>query len=407
MAIQLNQHDNHLAFGRLITQQLAESFQQRLTFADYMDLALYHPQCGYYATNAASIGARGDFFTSPHLGADFGELLAAQFVQMWEVMERPTPFTLVEMGAGQGLLAVDILHYVQRQHPEFLRSLEYIIVERTAALIAEQQRHFNASDVPDVSLHWRSFDEIAPRSVTGCFFSNELVDAFPVHQITLAAGQLQEIYVTPGQDENDAVQFDESIGELSTPQLAEYFKLVGIQIESSAYPDRYRSEVNLAALAWMKDVADRLQRGYVLTIDYGYTSDRYYSPTRTQGTLQCYYQHTHHSNPYINIGQQDITAHVDFTALVRQGEASGLKTIGLTQQSLFLMALGLGDRMVALSQSTATSTQTIQTLLQQRNALHLLINPTGLGNFGVLVQAKGLTSSESVHPLRGLSLRSR
>lgn len=401
----LDEHDSNLALSKLIARQLTESFQRRLTFAEYMDLALYHPQHGYYATNATIIGERGDFFTSPHLGADFGELLAEQFVQMWDVMQRPTPFTLVEMGAGQGLLAVDILRYIQRRYPEFLRSLEYIIVERAAALIAEQQRHFNASDVSDVSLRWCSLDDMPPRSVTGCFFSNELVDAFPVHQITLKSGQLQEIYVTLVEDENDTVQFGEVCGELSTPQLVDYFKLVAIQLDAATYPDRYRTEVNLAALEWMQNVADRLQRGYVLTIDYGYTSDRYYSPNRPQGTLQCYYQHTHHSNPYIHIGQQDITAHVDFTALMRQGEASNLKTLGFTQQSLFLMALGLGDRIVALSQSQSTNPQAIQALLHQRNALHLLINPMGLGNFGVLLQAKGLTSSESVHPLKGLSFQ--
>lgn len=401
----LDEQDSNPTLGNVIAQQIAESSQQRLTFAEYMDLALYHPQHGYYATNAAVIGASGDFFTSPHLGADFGELLAEQFVQMWEVMQRPTPFTLVEMGAGQGLLAVDILRYVQRQHPEFLRSLEYIIVERAAALITEQQRQLKALEDLDIPLRWQSLEEIPQNSVTGCFFSNELIDAFPVHQVTLVSDQLQEIYVTVTKGEGDTVQFDEISDVLSTSRLTEYFELGGIKLDSEVYPDHYRSEVNLVALDWMHTVADRLQRGYVLTIDYGYTSERYYSPTRAQGTLQCYYQHTHHSNPYIHVGRQDITAHVDFTALTRQGEAYGLSTIGLTQQSLFLMALGLGDRMVALSQSTASSAQAIQTLLQQRNALHLLINPMGLGNFGVLVQAKGLTSSD-VHPLKGLSLSS-
>ncbi|PSB24550.1 class I SAM-dependent methyltransferase [Stenomitos frigidus] len=413
-----DEQDSNSTLGNLIAQRIAESFQQRLTFAEYMELALYHPEQGYYATNAAVIGASGDFFTSPHLGADFGELLADQFVQMWDILQRPTPFTLVEMGAGQGLLAGDILRYVQRQYPEFLRSLEYIIVERAAALIAEQQRQLKALAASGIPLHWRSLEDIAPHSITGCFFSNELVDAFPVHQVMLLSGQLQELYVTTrnhkqersekassvkDSGENETAQFDEVSGALSTPQLAKYFELVGIDWAAQDYPDRYRSEVNLAALDWMHLVADRLQRGYVLTIDYGYTSARYYSPTRPQGTLQCYYQHTHHANPYLHVGRQDITAHVDFTALERQGEACGLSTIGLTQQSLFLMALGLGDRIVALSQSTATDAPGMQAILHQRNALHLLINPMGLGNFGVLVQAKGLTSSESVHPLKGLS----
>jgi SAM-dependent MidA family methyltransferase len=398
----LDEQDSNSTLGNLITQRLAESFQQRLTFAEYMELALYHPEQGYYATNAAVIGASGDFFTSPHLGADFGELLADQFVQMWDILQRPTPFTLVEMGAGQGLLASDILRYVQRQHPDFLQALEYIIVERAAALIAEQQRQLQPLADGGIQLHWRSLEEIAPHSITGCFFSNELVDAFPVHQITLQSGQLQEVYVTI-KGENEPIQFGEISAAPSTPRLAAYFELVGIDLAAPTYPDRYRTEVNLDALDWMSMVAKRLQRGYVLTIDYGYTSTRYYSPTRSQGTLQCYYQHTHHANPYIHIGRQDITAHVDFTALERQGEACGLTTIGFTQQSLFLMGLGLGDRIVALSQATAPDASAIQALLQQRHALHLLINPMSLGNFGVLVQAKGLTSSESVHTLKGLS----
>ncbi len=406
MAAQLDEPDSNPALGNLIAQQIAESSQQRLTFAAYMDLALYQPQYGYYATNAAAIGAKGDFFTSPHLGADFGELLAEQFVQMWEIMQRPTPFTLVEMGAGQGLLAVDILRYLQHHHPTFVRSLEYIIVERSAALIAEQQRQALSLKDLDVQLRWSSLEALPSRSIVGCFFSNELVDALPVHQISLVAGKLQEVYVTATQGEYDTPQFGEVTGELSTPRLAAYFERIGIALTAQSYPDRYRSEVNLAALDWLQTVADRLQRGYVLTIDYGYTSARYYSPTRSQGTLQCYYQHTHHSNPYIHLGQQDITAHVDFTALEQQGEECGLKRVGFTQQSLFLMALGLGDRMAALGQSTASTVQDIQAVLRQRDALHLLINPMGLGNFGVLVQAKGLTSSESVHSLRGLTLLS-
>ena len=406
MAAQLDEQDSNPALGNLIARQIAESSQQRLTFAAYMDLALYQPQYGYYATNAAAIGAKGDFFTSPHLGADFGELLAEQFVQMWEIMQRPTPFTLVEMGAGQGLLAVDILRYLQHHHPSFVRSLEYIIVERAAALIAEQQRQARSLKDLAVQLRWSSLEALPSDSIVGCFFSNELVDALPVHQISLVSGQLQEVYVTATQDENNIPQFGEVSGELSTPRLADYFEHVGIDLAAKSYPDRYRSEVNLAALDWLQAVADRLQRGYVLTIDYGYTSTRYYSPTRSQGTLQCYYQHTHHSNPYIHIGRQDITAHVDFTALERQGEDCGLKRIGFTQQSLFLMALGLGDRMAALSQSTASTVRDIQAVLRQRDALHLLINPMGLGNFGVLMQAKGLTSFESVHSLKGLTLPS-
>jgi SAM-dependent MidA family methyltransferase len=194
--------------------------------------------------------------------------------------------------------------------------------------------------------------------------------------------------------------FVEVTAEPSTPQLAEYLDLVEMDLTQSAYPDGYRSEINLAALEWLSIVADRLQRGYVLTIDYGYPASRYYNPRRSQGTLQCYYHHHFHDNPYINIGRQDITAHVDFTALERWGEKCNLKNIGFIQQGLFLMALGLGDRIAALSDQK----QPLSQLLQRRDSLHQLIDPTGLGGFGVLVQSKGLDKTKISQPLKGLTL---
>jgi len=132
--------DSNPALCEAIAQRIAESANQRITFAEYMDLVLYEPNRGYYATKAVDIGLQGDFFTSPHLGVDFGELLAEQFLQMWETLERPKPFTLLELGAGQGLLAADILGYLYRRHPDFLAALEYIIVERSEALRHEQQQ---------------------------------------------------------------------------------------------------------------------------------------------------------------------------------------------------------------------------------------------------------------------------
>ena len=175
---------------------------------------------------------------------------------------------------------------------------------------------------------------------------------------------------------------------------------MGIDLTQSSYADGYRSEINLAALDWLSIVADRLQRGYVLTIDYGYPASRYYNPRRSQGTLQCYYQHRYHDNPYINIGQQDITAHVDFTALERWGKQCGLEKVGFTQQGLFLMALGLGSRIAALSHQEIPISQ----LLQRRSALHQLLDPVGLGGFGVLVQSKGLNEKEKSQSLKGLTV---
>ena len=380
----------------LITQQISRSSERRISFAEYMEMALYHPHYGYYAAKNEKIGAHGDFFTSPHLAVDFGELLAQQFAQMWQILGQPQPFTLVEMGAGQGLLAADVLRGLQHQHPNCFAALEYVIVEKAAALIAEQKLRLQPWQ-SGVKIEWRSLDEIPAHEIVGGIFSNELVDAFPVHLVTLADGELQEIYVTAQSD-----GFGEILGSLSTSKITDYFSLNGIDLSTPAYPEGYRTEVNLAALDWLSLISERIQRGYVLTIDYGYPAIRYYSPRRSQGTLQCYHQHSHHNNPYLNVGQQDITAHVDFTALERQGDRCGLKTLGFTQQGLFLMALGLGDRLTAISQIDAKNAQDIQNAILRRDALHQLMNPMGLGNFGVLIQSKGLTESENGRTLLGL-----
>lgn len=414
--------DSNPALCQTIASHILTSPQKRITFAEYMDMVLYHPDQGYYSSNAVNIGFQGgDFFTSSSLCDDFGELLAVQFYQMWENLDRPKSFYLVEMGAGIGVLASQILNYLKINYSDFFDVIEYIIIEKSPSLRQEQQQKLQ-----EFSVRWLNLEEITPNSIIGCFFSNELIDAFPVHQFTIAEGKLQEIYVTTSQDltpqppslqekgdnnnfphlvreglgKKSNIEFIEVVGEASTPQLAEYLQLVGIDISQNAYEEGYRSEINLAALDWLSIVADCLQRGYVLTIDYGYPASRYFHPRRSQGTLQCYYQHRHHNNPYINIGKQDITAHVDFTALERWGKRCGLNQVGWTQQGLFLMALGLGERIAALSYQQ----QSISQLLKRREALHQLISPEGLGNFGVLVQSKGLTETETRRSLQGLTI---
>jgi SAM-dependent MidA family methyltransferase len=406
----------------LIANQIAAEPNQRMTFADYMDLALYHPEQGYYATGAVNIGSEGDFFTSPHLSRDFGELLAEQFAQMWDILGHPMPFTLMEMGAGQGLLAADVLYYLHRHYPDCFEALEYIIIEKAAGLISQQQQQLHRLKIGDkaLPLRWCSLEEIPENSITGCCFSNELIDAFPVHQVVIEGGQIKEIYVTPANTGIDNITLDaqapsetnfvEITDTLSTSKLTEYFDFIGIDLLSGTYPEGYRTEVNLAALDWLKTVTKRLPRGFLLTIDYGYSAERYYQPARHQGTLQCYYQHQHHDNPYLYIGQQDITAHVNFTALERQGELCGLRKVGFTQQGLFLMALGLGDRIAALSArdsdrgNAIAKGQDVIKIMQRRQILHQLMDPMGLGGFGVLIQSKGLTEQEEQMPLKGLTV---
>ncbi|GFE71079.1 class I SAM-dependent methyltransferase [Chroococcus sp. FPU101] len=380
---------------QIIKNQITSSSDQQITFADYMNTVLYHPEYGYYTSKSIKIGNQGDFFTSSSLGADFGELLAIQFLEMWEILDKSSEFTLIEMGAGTGVLASDILNYIKNNYYDFYQTLNYLIIETSSELIKQQQEQL-AEHHSKIS--WKSWEDIENNSIVGCFFSNELVDAFPVHQVIVDTKELKEIYVTLIDSEN----FQEKIDSLSTPELEKYFKLIDIDLLNKDYPNGYRTEVNLKALSWLETISQKLKQGYLLTIDYGYPARKYYNPQRYQGTLKCYYQHRHHDNPYINIGQQDITAHVDFTALEKHGKLCGLEKLGFTQQGLFLMALGLGDRLSSLS----SGQYNLQTILSRRDALHQLLDPTGLGGFGVLVQTIGLTEQQTERTAKRISARS-
>ena len=385
----LPEFPNSQQLQKILLTEINSSPQERITFARYMDLVLYHQQYGYYSSGIASIGAQGDFFTSSSLGKDFGELLALQIEQMWQNLGCPHPFCVVEMGAGNGELARDILNFIAGSSEGLIDALKYIIIEQSPALTKLQQKLLES--FTDFDLSWKTWFDLALDSIEGCFLSNELVDAFPVHLVTKHRGQLQEVFLI----QED--KLTEIIHPLSTEKLARYFELVDIDLLQSQYVDGYRTEVNLKALEWLEMVSSRLKRGYVLTIDYGYEADKYYRPSRQTGTLQCHYQHRRHNNPYVNLGYQDITAHVDFTALQRQGERCNLETIGFTQQGLFLMALGLGDRLNELS----SGKYNVAEIFQRRDALHQLIEPTGLGGFGVLVQGKNLLEREK--SLQGLT----
>ncbi|MEL6382768.1 MAG: SAM-dependent methyltransferase, partial [Cyanobacteria bacterium J06626_18] len=266
---------------------------------------------------------------------------------------------------------------------------------------AAQQTRLQPWQEQGLSLHWCDLSDLAPDSITGCLFSNELVDALPVHRVTLTEQGLQECYVASA--DNAMRPFQIITGPLSTPALAAYFKEIDITLATPPYPIGFTTEVNLAALDWIEQVGQVLHRGYVMTIDYGYPAERYYGPTRSHGTLQCYSRHAYHDDPLINVGQQDITAHVDFTALERRGQQQGLTTLGNLPQALFLMALGLGDRLSELAQWQGTDGATLTTAIRRRDCLHQLMNPMGLGKFNVLVQGKGL-ATPSQQKLKGLTV---
>ncbi len=400
---------SNIELCRRIAARIAATPQQRVTFANFMDWALYEPNLGYYCAPRPKIGGAGDFVTASHFGADFGELLAKHFVSLWQSLGSPDQFQVVEMGAGQGLVAADVLAYLHRcfvQQPasdpgQFWQALKYVIVERSPILRAEQQQilqRFAASS----KLTWQTWPQIADESVVGCFFSNELIDALPVHRVELCAGQLQEVYVTlPAGDAAPERPFVEVVADPSTPELATYLAELGFDFGDARYPERYRTEISLATRDWLVRVASKLHQGYMLTIDYGYPAQQYYHPQRCDGTLQCYYQQSHHADPYWAVGYQDLTAHANFTLLEQVGAQQGLKTVGFTQQGLFLMELGLGDRLSALLTDAASDADPMATL-QHRDALQALINPLGLGNFGVLLQGKNLMTIHT-QSIRGFS----
>lgn len=364
---------------------IESSPERRLTFEHFMELALYHPVEGYYTRRAGLIGPKGDFYTAPRLSPVFGELVGRQLAEFWERLGAPAEFQVVEMGAGQGLLAGDILTYLQRAAPALWSALRYTIVEISEPLKLVQRRRLES--LPGgaellAKVEWRTLAGFSRGEVKGCFVSNELLDAFPVHLVTIEDSQWREIYVTV----SDKGEFEEVAGPLSDPALANYFERLGLSAEK--YGEDYRTEVNLGMLKWLEEVVLGLGQGYILTVDYGYPAAQRYNPLRRNGTLQCYSQHQVHANPYINIGRQDITSHVDFTSLIRRGEELGLQTLGFTRQAPFLLGLGLGDKLAGLNSRSASLDARQQ--LAERNALQELINPSGMGNFGVLIQGRQL-----------------
>ena len=344
--------------------------QGRITFAEFMQSALYHPVDGYYSSEKP-FGAAGDYYTSPGVHPAFGALLAVQLYGMWRCLGSPSDFTVVEMGSGNGMLARDMLTAANELPGGFPESLVYIGVDRYAAADAVV-----ASDNESPTVEWVRADELPLRGVVGCFISNELIDAFPVHRFQVLGGEALEVYVVL----NSEGEFEEALDKPSTPLIAERLGELGFPLA-----ERHRGEVSLRIKPWLGDVARALEKGFVITIDYGCEAAELYSARRRYGTLQTYYRHTEGSSPYRRIGKQDISAHVDFTLLQEEGRCAGLNTLAYMTQAELLSAMGIGEMLQRLR--TASMTQ------QERNAnmmgLRELVKPDGLGGFRALIQEKG------------------
>jgi SAM-dependent MidA family methyltransferase len=355
---------------QIIREEIAAKGPMR--FDRFMELALYEPGLGYYAKSngPAPIGRSGDFYTSVSAGPLFGRLLARQFFQMWELLEKPMPFWIVEQGAHDGQLACDIFEWCRAEAPEFFEAIRYAIVQASGTL-RNKQRCAPEADFLSRITWFEDLGALEAAKPVGVFFSNELVDAFPVRCVTYRSGEWLEQFVGITKGELDWV--NRPIEDLELRRAIAGQEMPEIE--------RYTTEFNLRARAWIGEVARALVRGYVLTIDYGYPAELYYAAHRTDGTLTAFVKHHAIGDVLAEPGMRDLTAHVDFTALARCAEAAGLETLGFLDQQHFLMGVahdelsGADERRVGI--------------LQSLGAWNTLTHPHHLGvTFFALVQAK-------------------
>jgi SAM-dependent MidA family methyltransferase len=342
---------------------------------------LYHPAHGYYSRPAAS--RFGDYYTSVDVHPVFGRLLARQFAEMWMLLGSPRPFVVAEGGAGVGRLAAHILDFAGRALPEFYAALEYVAVERSAGRRAEHPARLAAHAAAG---RFKNADGISGEIPAGCIFSNELLDALPTHRVTVENGALREIYVG-----FESGRFVEEFAEPSFPWLAQYFQEQGISLAEGQ-----QAEACLEACDWIESAGRALERGFVLTIDYGHEARTLYDEHHNRGTLLAYRGHAVSENILEAPGEQDLTAHVNFTALDLWGRRAGLVRTGLVTQSQFLVALGRGNEFADLYDPGQTEMEKLRARLLLKNLIH----PEGLGEkFQVLVQHKGIEAPR----LTGLS----
>ncbi len=390
--------------------------ERAITFETFMQMALYHPGLGYYSSPQTTIGRDGDFYTSPHLHPVFGAMIGKQLMEMWMIMGRPSEFYAVEIGAGIGYLCKDIFDYLLKPSEDsstapdksgFLNSIRYVIVEpydhfqeRQKRLLDEllknppfakvggevidpPQSHPLPSVRKEHLISWvKSLSELY--DIIGCIFSNELLDAFPVHLVEMD-NELKEVFVT-----YNGEKLEEKLGNVSTEDLVHYVNQHHIELQPG-----YRTEINLQIRKWLGDINKVLSRGFLLIIDYGHTAREYYNIDRTKGTLLCYHKHLFNENPYQHIGEQDITAHVNYSSLKKWGEEFGLKTLGYCPQGTFLVAAGI-DEVITELYSNSTD------YFSEISKIKGLILPQGMGeSHSIMIQYKG----EGLPELRGFLMR--
>lgn len=358
-----------------------------ITFSQFMQICLYSPQGGFYSTRANRINT--NFGTSPTSHPLFGTLIAKQLKQMWEILDCPSTFQVIEVGSGDGALARSIVDEIQLIDSGLSQALQYIATdyepwwpESLSEILGWDGKTQN-SRPNERKITW-GIDRVKAMGVTpfkniiGCIICNELVDNFPFHQFVIQNGSIKEVYVTISNK-----GFTEILETPSTPLIEKRLSSLNLSL-----PDGYRSEVNLVIDSWMNQVFQTLDKGFVLSIDYGELSKDLYSLKNNLGTLMCYNRHVYSNNPYQNIGSQDITSYVDFTSLMSSGEKQGFTTQGYSLQRNFLQNLGFYSYLDSLD----TKDLPYARKELSRIAMKTLIDPEDYGDFKVLIQSKGITN---------------
>ncbi len=340
-----------------------------ISFDRFMELALYHSEQGYYCSENFMLGKEGDFITAPHISPLFAQCVAHQAIQVFPHLQQKN---ILELGAGLGQFACDFLNELNQQ--QSLPS-HYYIYEISHRLRKKQQ---NLLQTKCPALYSRCiWLEKLPENFSGLVIANEVLDAFPVHTFRVENNSIKERCV--------AYEKDEFVWKLREPTslLAEKAEAIRKQYHLE---NGYESEINLRLPTFMEELGRGFTQGLILFIDYGYGEEEYYHPERSHGSLTCFYQHKHHANPLICPGLQDITAHVNFTALIENAAANNFELAGFTTQAGFLFSLGLMDFVYAAEQQLS---ETDKFALHQ--AVKQLTMPTEMGErIKVMALSKGL-----------------
>ena len=346
-----------------------------ITFAKFMELALYHPTYGYYSSDNTNIGKEGDFYTSPHVHRALGSVIGNFIIKSIDLMDRES-FSIIELGAGKGILALDVLNHLETSNPKQYEQTTYYLIEQSDYSRNESKKALS-SHLEKVKW-FSSLSELDNESITGVVISNELFDALAFHRLNFCSGDINEIFITL--KDGDLV---ETIDNPSTPELKEYFSNIDID-----FREEQEFEVTLRAEKIVEEIGRVLRKGFVLTIDYGYLADELFSSERMKGTYKCIHRHVINETPYINIGQQDITAHVDFSNLIRVGESLNINKVMYTTQGQFLIDWGILD---LISGSLEENAKLKDSSAKEIQAIKNLFLPELMGDkFKVLIQEKKL-----------------